>query len=194
MSVTFSIRTEAPQVLNFLIYIQNIYLNLKFDRIEEYKFSYIPTREILFRQDIELGFEKLWNDVSQEVSLHPINGTKIFHEEKELFYKSLFKDRADSLKVYNEIYDTFKVWWNSLAGQFSIERSIGEKGKKLYTDLANSFKQKGNEDKKEINIYLIYEECRLGEVFATANFAVVSIREFYINYKELVAKLEEVIC
>ncbi|WP_249365692.1 hypothetical protein [Cytobacillus citreus] len=102
----------------------------------------------------------------------------------------MFVIDTDSLKNFNEIYKIFKVWWNSFAGRFSIERSIDDMGHTLYADLAKSLVQRGIKPKKDLNISLIYDECLLADAQVSSYFAILPIRDFFIKYKELVPKLE----
>lgn len=187
MGNSLQMRTEATYSLNFLVYIQNIFLNQTQSK-EEFKFPYIPIKYI-FQEDFELCYKKLWDEVSQRISEHPMNDIKIFNEEKDLFYRSLFKPSNDNLKDYHEIYLTYKVWWDSFAGRFSIERSIDEVAQKLYMELANSLIQNEIEPQKELNISLIYDECLLVNVDACSYFAVLSTKDLFVKYKETVLKL-----
>jgi hypothetical protein len=182
------IKTDTSFTLNFLIYIQNIFLNQNRNE-EDLRFPYFSTR-IVFKEDFELKYKELWNEISQRISDDNKNDVRTFHEEKDLFYQRLFVINDDSFKNFNEIYKTFKVWWNSIAGRFSIERSIDEMGQKLYWDLANSLVQSGIEPKKELNISLIYDECIIANAQISSYFAVLPIREFIVKYKELVPKLK----
>ena len=139
MGNSLQMRTEATYSLNFLVYIQNIFLNQTQSK-EEFKFPYIPIKYI-FQVDFELCYKKIWDEVSQRISEHPMNDIKIFNEEKDLFYQSLFKPSNDNLKDYHEIYKSYKIWWDSFSGRFSVEKSIDEVAQKLYTELANSLIQ-----------------------------------------------------
>lgn len=116
MENTLLLRTEAPYSLNFLVYILNIFLNRSQTR-DELKFPYIPSKSE-FREDFEIRYRELWNEVSKRISEHPINDLKIFTDEKNLFYQGLFVENDDTLNEYNEIYQSFKVWWGSLLGNF----------------------------------------------------------------------------
>jgi L-rhamnose mutarotase len=180
-------RTEASSTLNFLVYIQNVFLNQNCNE-EEYRFPYIPLK-IAFNEKFELHYKELWDMVSQRISDNPMNDMKIFTDEKDLFYRSLFMDSGDSIKRYSEIYQSFKIWWDSFAGRFSIENSISEKGQKLYKDLANSLIQKGSLPQKELNISLVFDECPLGNLEVSSYCAVVPIKDFIVNYKQLLFKL-----
>lgn len=192
MENSLLMRTEATYALNFLIYIQNIYFNQNRSE-EKLKFPYYPSK-LVFREEFDLNFKNLWDKVSQRISNHHSNGAKIFYEEKDLFYQSLFVNKSNSLKEFNNIYKSYKAWWNSFAGQFAVERSIDVKGEMLYVELANSLTQKGIEPQKELSISLIYDECLLDNLEVSSYFAVVNIKDFFVNYNDLVPKLQKCIC
>ena len=181
-------KTEASYSLNFLVYLQNIFLNQSQSK-EEFRFPYMPIQYI-FKDDFELCFKKLWNEVTQRVSERPINDIKVFNEEKDLFYQRLFLESKDSLKNYNEIYQSYKTWWDSFTGRFLVERSINEVGQKIYIELADSLTRKGIEYQKELTISLIYDECLFVDIDAPSDFEVLSTKDFFVNYKEVVSKLK----
>lgn len=181
-------KTDTSFSLNFLIYIQNIFLNQNRNE-EDLRFPYLSIR-IAFNEDFKLKYKELWKEISKRISEDDQNDIRTFYEEKDLFYQRLFVVNADNLKNFNEIYKTFKVWWDSFAGRFSIERSIDEMGEKLYWDLANLLVQKGIEPQKDLNISLIYDECLLANNQVSSYFAVLPARAFFVKYKELVSKME----
>ena len=187
MEYSLQMRTEATYSLNFLVYLQNIFLNQNQSK-EEFKFPYIPIKYI-FQEDFEFCFKKLWDEVSLRISEHPMNDIKIFNEEKDLFYQRLFKESDDNLTGYTEIYQSYKIWWDSFAGRFSVERSIDDVGQKLYMELANSLVQKEIAPQKELNISLIYDEFLLANLDVSSYYAVLSTKDFFVNYKEMVPKL-----
>ncbi|MEK3817531.1 hypothetical protein MKY20_00025 [Cytobacillus sp. FSL W8-0315] len=188
MENSLIMKTDTSFALNFLIYLQNIFLNQNRNQ-EDLKFPYLSTK-MMFKEDFELKYKELWNEVSQRISDDNKIDVKIFYEEKDLFYQRLFVIDADTLMDFNETYKTFEVWWNSFAGRFSIERSIDEMGQKLYWDLANLLVQKRIKPQKELNISLIYDECLLADAQVSSYFAVLPTRDFFAKYKELVSKLE----
>ncbi|MGE8081379.1 hypothetical protein [Peribacillus loiseleuriae] len=191
MENSLLMRTEAPYALNFLIYIQNIYLNQNRNE-EELRFPYYPSK-VAFKEEFDLDYKNLWDKVSQRISDHHSNGVKIFYEEKDLFYQSLFVNNSDSLKEFNEIYKSFKVWWGSFAGHFAVERSIDEKCEKLYVELASSLTQKGIEPQKELSISLVYDECLLVNLEVFSYFAILPIKDFFVKHNELAPKLQKCI-
>jgi len=68
-------------------------------------------------------------------------------------------------------------------------RSIEEKSHGLYEELVNSLSQKGMNPKKELSICLVYDECLLVDIEVTSYFAVIPIKNFYVNDKDVVYNL-----
>lgn len=193
MKNSLSMRIDTPFTLNFLIYLQNIYLNQK-QKGEQFKFPYL-TELILFCDDFEVKFKELWEDISIEISEDASNGVdlNLFNDEKNLFYEKLFIPNSDSLKTYNEIHIGFRVWWSSYAGSFSVERAIDDPSHNIYMELTNSLKKNEIEPKKQLNISLIYDECLLSNTEFYSYFTVLSIANIHANHKELVFKLQSCI-
>ncbi|MFS0861089.1 hypothetical protein [Fredinandcohnia sp. 179-A 10B2 NHS] len=143
-----------------------------------------------FRSDFETCFRELWNEVSKRLSEGAIHDQKIFIEEKDLFYQRLFVSSDESLQQYNNIYQSFKVWWGSLAGQFAIERSVGVYIEKVYAELAQSLLEKGIKPKKSVDISILYDDCVVIDLKPSAYFVSLSIRDCILNSKELLGKVE----
>lgn len=77
-----------------------------------------------------------------------------------------------------------------MLGVFLVERSIDEYSHKIYVELSNLLIEKGIKPKKELDISLIYDECLLVDLEPSSYFAVLSIRDCFVNYKELISKLQ----
>ncbi|WP_244864400.1 hypothetical protein [Paenibacillus sp. J23TS9] len=151
------------------------------------KFPYI-TSNIEFREDFEMHYRELWNVVSKRIAEHPIN---FLEDEKNIIYQGLFAQDQNTLNEYNEIYRSFIVWWRSMAGGFSVERSVDEIGQQIYADLASLLIEKGIQPQKEFIISYIYDECLLVELEPSSYYAIVSIRDCFMNYKGLIPKLQQ---
>ncbi|MFC7686344.1 hypothetical protein [Ureibacillus sp. GCM10028918] len=186
-------RTDTPYTLNFLIYLQNIYLNQKQGE-EPFKFPYL-SELVMFTENFELNFKELWEEVSIRISKDGSNVMDliIFNDETNLFYEKLFIPSSDSLKTYKEIYIGFRVWWSSYAGSFSVERSIDDPGHNIYIELTNSLKTNQIEPKKQLKISLIYDECLLANTEFNSYSTVLSIIDIHTNHKDLVPKLQSCI-
>lgn len=188
MENTLLMRTEASHSLNFLVYIQNLFLNQNQNR-DKLKFPYIPTK-IEFRQDFDTCYRMLWNEVLKRITEHPKNDLKMYIEEKNLFYHGLFAETENTLNEFNQLYQGFKVWWDSLAGRLSVERSIDDQAQKIYAALADLLIEERITPKKELDIILIYDDCVLVDLEPSSYLAVLSIRDCLMKYKELIPKLQ----
>jgi len=56
--------------------------------------------------------------------------------------------------------------------------------------LAISLMKSEIEPQKTLNISLVYEECLLAKTGVSSYFAVLAIRDFIVDYKKLVPKLQ----
>lgn len=193
MKNSLLMRTDSPYTLNFLIYLQNIYLNQK-QREEPYKFPYL-SETVMFSYDFESNFKEVWEEISFKISKDDSNGVDLilFNDEYNLFYEKLFIPNSDSLKKYKEIYTGFRVWWSSYAGGFSVERSIDDPRHNIYIELSNSLKKNQIEPKKQLKINLIYDECLLTKTVLYPYYTVLSIIDIHANHKDLVLKLQSCI-
>lgn len=187
MKNTLVMRTEASRSLNFLVYIQNIYLNQSHDR-NELKFPYMQTM-YEFHKDFEKHYRELWDEVSNQISKDPSNDLKIYTKRKTLFYHGLFTESEATLIGFDYIYQSFDVWWGSFAGHLSVERSIDDYNRQLYIELKNSLSEKGIKPSKPFDIALIYDDCLLADFKPLSYFAILSIRDCLVNRKEVIRKI-----
>ncbi|MED2253851.1 hypothetical protein ABEO98_14835 [Brevibacillus parabrevis] len=84
-----------------------------------------------------------------------------------------------------------EVWWTSLIGGFSLERSISSLGRELYGHVVDYVTQNAIVPAKPLRLSLIYDECRLAEKAAFSYFAIVPFPDFFLAYKKVVAQLEK---
>ncbi|WP_248924375.1 hypothetical protein [Paenibacillus hamazuiensis] len=189
MGKSLVIRSEASYSLNFLVYIQNIFLNRHRPNKQECRFPYILSKETDFAESFEDAFRRLWNEILHNLCEHPAHDLKLFYERKLLFYEKLFASNAEQLHTYNEIYQSFKVWWDSFAGRFALERSVSDQNRVLYRELSGAAIQAGIELRKEFSISLVYDEFPLGDAEGDSYFAVVPIGDYFVKDKQLVSHL-----
>lgn len=179
MTNSLLIRTGAHDTFNFLIFLQNIFLNQS-QNDGQLRFPYFPAK-MSFKGDFTSKYRELWNEVSQKIYSDEANDLTVFYEEKEEFYQRLFEESDDSLIAFNEAYTTFQVWWDSLAGRFSVENSLVDMVENLYYELTNYLKNSGIEPKGQLDISLIYDECLLAKADTPSYFAVIPIKDFLVN-------------
>ena len=189
MDNSLLMKTDTSFTLNFLIYIQNIFLNQNQNE-EDLRFPYLSNR-LMFKEHFEIKYKEIWNEVTERIYSDDGSDLRIFYEEKDVFYQRLFMNNADSLIGFNEVYKSFQVWWGSFAGRISVERSIDEIGRNLYLELANFLKDNEVEPQKYLNIILLYDDCLLANNEVYSYFAIISIKDFFVKYEELVSKLRD---
>lgn len=189
MENTFVMETDASITLNYLIYIQNIYLNQSLIN-EELKFPYLSTN-IVFQEDFELKYKELWEEVTERIFTTQGTDLTLFYENKNLFYQKLLEQTSENLISFDEVYKGFRVWWGSFVGEFSIKISIAEAEQELYSDLSKWLLQTGKVPQKRLHINLIYDDCILANSQVSSYLAVIPIKDFYFRFKELVPRIRE---
>ncbi|MCP1164216.1 MULTISPECIES: hypothetical protein [Bacillus] len=185
---SFTIHTNTSYCLNFMIYIQNIYLNQKENK-ENLRFPYIA-RQLNFSTNFEANFKELWHTLRKQITDDKYD-LHIFHEEIHIFYKKLFDTQLCNEDSFKELVCSFKVWWTSIVGQLSLERSVSEYTEQLYNDLVLYVKQNEIEPLQQLHISLLYDDC----IFAKENISSYSVilptKTFFIGYRDVVTTLSK---
>ncbi|HFJ9438020.1 MULTISPECIES: hypothetical protein [Bacillus] len=185
---SFTIHTNTSYCLNFMIYIQNIYLNQKENK-ENLRFPYIA-RQLNFSTNFEANFKELWHTLRKQITDDKYD-LHIFHEEIHICYKKLFDTQLCNEDSFKELVCSFKVWWTSIVGQLSLERSVSEYTEQLYNDLVLYVKQNEIEPLQQLHISLLYDDC----IFAKENISSYSVilptKTFFIGYRDVVTTLSK---
>lgn len=187
MKNSLQLIAEASYSLNFLVYVQNIFLNQNENK-DDWKFPYLPIT-CQFRNDFLLRYRNLWTTVTKSISESRDIDQDIFYNEKHLFYQELFVVNDDNLTAFDQIYASFFTWWTSLAGGFSIERAMDGRVENIYHDVANILLEEKIIPKKPLNITFIYDDSIVEDLPPFSYFAVLSIKECMIRYKNVVTGL-----
>ncbi|HFJ9451966.1 hypothetical protein CN268_19220 [Bacillus anthracis] len=186
MTDSFTIHTNTPHCLNFMIYIQNIYLNQK-GKKENFRFPYIA-KTLHFSSDFETNFKELWHSLRKQIANDRYD-LQIFHEENHIFYEKLFDTQLCNEDSFKELICSFKGWWTSIVGQLSLERSVDEYGQQLYNDLVLYLKQNEIEPLQQLHISLLYDDCVFVKNNTTSYSAILPTKHFFINYRDVVTTL-----
>ncbi|KAA0774893.1 hypothetical protein DT250_04990 [Bacillus sp. AR2-1] len=186
MTDSFTIHTNTSYCLNFMIYIQNIYLNQK-EKKEHLRFPYIA-RQLNFSSDFEANFKELWHTLRKQITDDKYD-FHIFYEEIHIFYGKLFDTQLCNEDSFKELVCSFKVWWTSIVGQLSLERSVSEYTEQLYNDLVLYVKQNEIETLQQLHISLLYDDCVFAKENISSYFAILPTKTFFIGYRDVVATL-----
>ncbi|MEB9164059.1 hypothetical protein [Bacillus thuringiensis] len=180
------IHTKTPHCLNFMIYIQNIYLNQK-GKKENFRFPYI-TKTLHFSTDFKINFKELWLTLRKQTANDRYD-LQIFHEENHIFYEKLFNTQLCNEDSFKELVCSFQVWWTSIVGQLSLERSVDEYGQQLFNDLVLYLKQNEIEPLQQLHISLLYDDCLLVKENISSYSAILPTKTFFINYRDVITTL-----
>ncbi|GAB6548826.1 hypothetical protein ACMZ5A_04305 [Bacillus mobilis] len=186
MTDLFTIHTNTSFCLNFMIYIQNMYLNQK-EKKENLRFPYIA-KQVNFSTDFEDNFKELWHTLRKQIANDRYD-LQIFYEENHIFYEKLFDTQLCNEDSFKELVCSFKVWWTSIAGQLSLEWSVSEYSTQLYNDLVLYLKQNEIEPLQQLHISLLYDDCVFAKENISSYSAIVPTKTFFIGYRDVVATL-----
>ncbi|HDR4910094.1 hypothetical protein ACT7C9_12020 [Bacillus cereus] len=188
MTDSFIIHTKTPHCLNFMIYIQNMYLNQK-EKKGNLRFPYIA-KTLHFSSDFETNFKELWHSLRKQIANNRYD-LQIFHEENHIFYEKLFNTQLCNEDSFKELVCSFQVWWTSIVGQLSLERSVDEYGQQLFNDLVLYLKQNEIEPLQQLHISLLYDDCVFTKDNITSYSAILPMKQFFINYRGVVTTLSK---
>ncbi|MED2040987.1 hypothetical protein P4V58_28380 [Bacillus wiedmannii] len=188
MTDSFTIHTNTSYCLNFMIYIQNIYLNQKENK-ENLRFPYIA-KQVNFSTDFEANFKELWHTLRKQINNDRYD-LQIFYEENHIFYEMLFDTQLCNEESFKELVCSFKVWWTSIAGQHSLECSVSGYSTQLYNDLVLYVQQNEIEPLQQLHINLLYDDCVFVKNNTTSYAAILPTKRFFINYRDVVTTLSK---
>lgn len=188
MTDSFTIHTNASHCLNFMIYIQNMYLNQK-EKKGNLRFPYIA-KTLHFSSDFETNFKELWHSLRKQIANDRYD-LQIFYVENNTFYEKLFDTQLCNEESFKEILCSFKVWWTSIVGQHSLEWSVSEYSTQLYNDLVLYLKQNQIEPLQQLHIILLYDDCVFAKENISSYFAILLTKTFFIGYRDVVATLSK---
>ncbi|MFA2602482.1 hypothetical protein ABR781_03850 [Bacillus cereus] len=186
MTDSFTIHTNTSFCLNFMIYIQNMYLNQK-EKKENLRFPYIA-KQVNFSTDFEDHFKELWHILRKQIANDRYD-LQIFYEENNIFYEKLFETQLCNEESFKELLCSFKVWWTSIAGQHSLKCSVSGYSTQLYNDLVLYLKQNEIEPLQQLHISLLYDDCVFVKENISSYSAILPTKTFFIGYRDVVATL-----
>lgn len=184
----FEMEVNAPYSLNYLIMIQNIYLNSKNKDSKNPLFPYVDCSGWgMLGREFEETFTEVWKaavDKNPQDSLYDHNG--IFHIDQEL-YRSLFKNNETGAFGFSESVKFFLAWWNGFYGKIAIEGVFDhDRMDKVYKELSASI-----EVNKRLRIHLIYDKPLLTEKCERSWYTVLPIEDVFLIKKrpEIISNL-----
>jgi hypothetical protein len=184
----FEMEVNAAYSLNYLMTVQNIYLNSKNKDCERPLFPYVDRSNWgILEEEFEGTFAAVWKEaVDKNSQNHMYDHNGVLDFDKAL-YQKLFKNNESGFIGYSESVKFFLAWWNGLYGKMAIEGVFDQdRMEKVYKELSASI-----EINKRLRIHLIYDNPVLTGKSERPWYAVVPIEDVFIPKKrpELLSNL-----
>lgn len=184
----FEMEVNAPFSLNYLIYVQNIYINSEKQNRENPLFPYVDSSTWgLIEDEFKDIFTEVWNEAvnkNGQSGLYDHNGILDLDEQ---LYQKLFKDNETGLFGYSESVKSFVTWWSGIYGKVSIESVFDENRlNEVYKELSKSLIVS-----KRLRIDLIYDNPVLTENTSSSWYAILPIEDIFNPRKkaDVISKL-----
>jgi hypothetical protein len=188
-----NLEVTAPYSLNYLIFIQNLFLNNNsnnnphplFPNFNSFSWSILP------QEKFNIKFKEIWNEVIYKTEQNQYYDSNGVLENDRSFYRQLFDRNVNGEFGFSESVKLFLSWWNGFYGKIAIERLFeSEGGQGIYNELSKS-QILYNLNISQIKINIIYDKQRLFSTTSSLSHAVLPIQELFFNRTEIVSNLLE---
>jgi len=192
----FVIQLTGSTDLNFLVYIQNDFLNRN-QKMDRPKFPLLDG-SLTYKDTFKADFKEAWESAVQREQLiaHKKELTRndlpLAETDLHWFYDRLV-DASVPYESFHFFYRAFATWWDGLAGRFSIERGLGEELQSIYLELIEIMNDKSLSPEKELQLRFIYDDVVLADNHMADYFAVLSIEWFFTERNALLSKLTSLV-
>jgi hypothetical protein len=175
----FELEVNAPYSLNYLIFLQNVFLNQTGHRNGQLLFPYLDSSQwrLLHQENFNRAFKEVWEEIIQRNLDRKFDHNGILEEQKLLFLK-LFEGQANH--GYIESSKAFHAWWDGIAGKIAVERVFDDDSmNKIYLGLASSVETSTEHNRLAID--LVYDRPVLSEHCKAPWYMVLPIEDIFLK-------------
>lgn len=186
-----NLEVTAPYSLNYLIFIQNLFLNNNSNNNLQPLFPNFNSLSwgILPQEKFNAKFKEIWNEVIYKNVQNQYYDSNGVLENDSSFYRQLFDRNVNGEFGFSESVKLFLSWWNRFYGKIAMERLFeSEGGQEIYNELSKSLIYLNN---NQFKINIIYDKQRLFSTTSSLSYAVLPIQELFFNRTEIVSNLLE---
>ncbi|MEC1155661.1 hypothetical protein [Cytobacillus horneckiae] len=185
---------EAPYSLNYLIFIQNIYLNND-SKCENSNrlFPYLDSSKwgLLEQKKFSIKFNEVWNEVvhkNNKDQLYEHNG--VLYDDSQLF-KQLFESDSKGEVGFSESVKLFMSWWDEVFGKMAISRVYETEGSDIYNEFLKAIQSNQcTITNNRFNIDLIYDKNSIVKSTNTPSYYyIMPIQDLFFNRENIVPEL-----
>lgn len=181
----FELEVNAPYSLNYLIFLQNIYLNQNMQQKDRLLFPYLDSSKwgLLCQETFVSVFKELWEEVLQRNLNRRFDHNGILSGERILFQR-LFEATEAGIFGYEESSKAFLAWWDSLAGKVAVERVFDDDTmNKIYKELANSVTTTSGNNRLIID--LLYDRPVLSDFCQQSWYLTLPIEDVFFKKRRM---------
>lgn len=177
----FTIEVNAPDSLNYLIFMQNVMLNAIRDN-DKPVFPYVDSSKwgLLEEQEFYHKCKEIWEVVVKNIaSNRRYDYDNVIMREKDLF-KRLFQQNEEGDFGFQESVNMFNTWWDGFQGKIAIQSVVTDEWiEKIYEELAQSVC-----GERRLYIDVVYDRLSICGESKESWYAVLPIEDVYIKRKE----------
>jgi hypothetical protein len=179
----FEIEVNTPYSLNYLVFVQNIFLNSNDKNSRNPFFPYVDSSKwgVLQNEEFEKTFKEIWNEVihkNRTNRLYDHNGILDFEKTS---FKQLFEKNENGEFGYSESVKSFLAWWDGIYGKIAIGKVFDDDSmNKIYCELAKSIKPSNDVAiNRRLKIDLVYDKPLLVGSTQSSWYVVLPIEEIF---------------
>ncbi|WP_456276312.1 group-specific protein [Bacillus sp. AK128] len=176
----FEIEVNTPYSLNYLIYIQNIYLNSKLDDDERPKFPYIDFSMCgIVDEGFKMTFIEVWREAVNKNFQSGLYDHNAILKYDQALYQKLFSNNEKGEFGYSESVKSFLAWWDGIYGKIAIESVFDhDRMNKVYKELSTSIHAN-----KRLKIDLLFDQPLITGRTEHSWYTVLPIEDIFIPKK-----------
>ncbi|RSD28846.1 hypothetical protein [Mesobacillus subterraneus] len=177
----FELEAHAPFSLNYLVFLQNIFLNqdrkaenrLLHPYLDSSKWGLLPGEEFI------TNFKAVWKETLQKNSDRRLDHYGIIHDQ-QLLFERLFVQNEEGHHGFTESSAAFLAWWDSMAGRIAVERVFdADMMQKVYQELVLSLTT--NPKNNRLVIDLLYDRPVLTDQCMGTWYIALPIEDLFIK-------------
>ncbi|GLC88427.1 group-specific protein [Lysinibacillus piscis] len=186
----FILRVDSPYSLNYLIFVQNVFLN---NRDGSHHFPSVDSSKwnLLQHDDFQAKFKSIWDEVVRKNTQSPHYDYNGVLESDAPLYRQLFEGNVKGDYGFSESIRLFQSWWGSIFfGKGAVEMVYVAEGSEIYDELAIAIKSKNLMiPNNQLTIMLLYDKQTIVAQNITPYHYLLPMEELFLNKNNIVMNI-----
>ena len=177
-SLIFS--SSASYTLNYLVFLQNVFLNQQAAPNEPLRFPYLNSSHwgLLDGDVFQEKFKNTFEYVIEHFSHHQSRAQELIltNRQDELF-RCLFEPSQIGMQGLEESFLSFITWWKHGAGGSYVSTRLNETSLGAIYNQLNTQVETASVEQRVLKIDLVYDEIQFSDETIRKNYVVLPIQE-----------------